>query len=73
LQKHLHFYFLVNKTIGNSFLELGAQYIHGQVDNPIYNISRDHKQIDARYDRIMFAEEGDHNEDNNGICIDLSK
>ena len=50
--------------------EINFKYIHGQVDNPIYYIARDNKQIDEKYNKIYFDSESETQEDNNGICIE---
>lgn len=54
----------------DSFLEIGAQYLHGQIDNPIYYVARDNKQLEERFNEIYYVNEGDKNEDNNGISIE---
>lgn len=53
----------------DSFLEIGAQFLHGQQDNPIYYIARDNKQIEEKYNEIL--DDDENIEDNNGIPIDL--
>ncbi len=53
----------------HSFLEIGAQFIHGQLNNPIYYIAREKKQIEEKYNEIIIDDE--NIEDNNGIPIDL--
>ena len=55
---------------GDSFLEMGAQYIHGQENNPIYYIARENKQIDDVYNEILSEDEPD-DVDNSGIPINL--
>ena len=43
----------------DSFIELGAQYIHGQEDNPIYYLAKEHKLIDEEFhDIVEPADEG---------------
>jgi len=37
---------------GNGFIELGAQYIHGQLNNPIFNLARDCHLIEDCYHEI---------------------
>ena len=48
------------------------QYLHGQIDNPIYYVARDNKQLEERFNEIYYVNEGDKNEDNNGISIERS-
>ena len=53
-----------------SFLEFGAQFIHGQSNNPIFYIAREKKQIEEKYNRILIDD--DEDEDSNGINIELN-
>ena len=46
--------------------------MHGQIDNPIYYVARDNKQLEERFNEIYYVNEGDKNEDNNGISIERS-
>ena len=54
---------------GYLYLLFLKKYIHGQLNNPIYYIARDKKQIEEKYNEIIIDDE--NIEDNNGIPIDL--
>ena len=56
----------------DSFLEIGAQFIHGQQNNPIYYIARDNQQIDEIYNEIQSDDDQD-SVDNSGIPIIFDK
>ncbi|CAF0718372.1 unnamed protein product [Brachionus calyciflorus] len=59
---------------GNSFLELGAQYIHGQVNNPIYKLALENRLIEDKYKEILDETDDLTKEniysDNNGVRLD---
>ena len=48
------------------------QFIHGQVDNPIYQIAKDNKLIDEKYNEIHHESDTELLE-HNALKINISK
>lgn len=60
------FYILLD----NDILEMGAQFIHGQVNNPIYKIAIENGLIDDFYKQILYENEKDASK-HNGLKVNF--
>ncbi|CAF0922135.1 unnamed protein product [Brachionus calyciflorus] len=56
----------------DGILEYGAQFIHGQVDNPIYKIAIENELIDEYYKEILYESDEDLSK-HNGLKINLEE
>lgn len=54
----------------DSFIEFGAQFIHGQVNNPIFYIARENEQIEEQ-DKKINLNQTDSDNDSNAINIEF--
>ncbi|RNA11718.1 spermine oxidase [Brachionus plicatilis] len=57
-------------THGEGILELGAQFIHGQVGNPIYQLAAENNLIDECYSQILHDSDQDLDK-HNGLKINF--
>jgi hypothetical protein len=49
--------------LGDSYLELGAQWLHGEVGNPIYEFSKKHQLLDEIEETSQFLNRTKNDED----------